>query len=56
MCIFYTFYIRTDNVAEAILKIIEVGEGGTVWVSEHDEPPYLVPDPESYKKFKKPIS
>ena len=51
-----TFYIRVDNFAAALVKIIEIGEGGVFWVPERDEPPFSIPDPESYEKFKKPIS
>lgn len=32
----------TDNVASAMLALIQKGKNGAVWVSENDEPPYTV--------------
>ncbi|XP_011268840.2 15-hydroxyprostaglandin dehydrogenase [NAD(+)] [Camponotus floridanus] len=34
-----------DNVAAALLELIQKGKNGAAWVSEHDQPPYAVDFP-----------
>ena len=34
-----------ENVAEAVVKLIQKGQNGSVWVSEGEEPPYAVEFP-----------
>ncbi|KAL7304571.1 hypothetical protein TKK_0003354 [Trichogramma kaykai] len=50
-----TYIQQPENVGAAIVKMIEEGEAGAVWVSEDNEPPYAVKDPESYKERGVPV-
>ena len=43
-------FFRSENVANAIIKIIKEGKPGDAWVSENEKPPFLVSGPEDYKK------
>ncbi|CAB0043612.1 unnamed protein product [Trichogramma brassicae] len=45
-----TYIQQPESVGAAIVKMIEEGEAGAVWVSEDNEPPYAVKEPESYKE------
>ena len=45
-------YFRPENVATAIVKMIQEGEPGAVWVSDENEPPYAVKDVPHYKERK----
>ncbi|CAL1675055.1 unnamed protein product [Lasius platythorax] len=44
----------TDNVALAMLALIQKGENGTVWISENNQPPYAVDFPH-YSKRSLPV-
>ncbi|XP_032458036.1 alcohol dehydrogenase 1 [Nasonia vitripennis] len=49
-------YIQSPaNVGAAIVKMIEKAEAGAIWVSEDNEPPYAVQDPEFYKDRGVPV-
>ncbi|XP_050448611.1 15-hydroxyprostaglandin dehydrogenase [NAD(+)]-like [Cataglyphis hispanica] len=43
--IFGTMYQSADNVALAMIDLIQKGKNGDAWVSEHDKPPYAVDFP-----------
>ncbi|XP_012524287.1 15-hydroxyprostaglandin dehydrogenase [NAD(+)] [Monomorium pharaonis] len=45
---------KTDNVALAMLNLIQKGENGAVWVSEDSKPPYAVDFPH-YSKRSLPV-
>ncbi|KAJ8687886.1 hypothetical protein QAD02_023681 [Eretmocerus hayati] len=46
---------QPENVGAAIVKMIEEANAGSIWVSEDNEPPYAVRDPEPYKDRRVPI-
>lgn len=46
----FLYNYRAENVAEAIVKMINVGKSGDVWVSEDNKPPYAIPDLTPYKE------
>lgn len=43
----YICFSRPDNVAKAILEIIEKGQYGAVWVSQKDLPPIPIEEEKS---------
>ena len=52
---FYTIDCRPENVAAAIIQMLEKGAEGAVWVSQNDEPPFAVKEGEHYEQLRVPI-
>lgn len=39
---FYIYSIRPENVAKAMVNLIQKGQNGDVWISEANQPPVAV--------------